>query len=620
MLCLLLFIAGKAQTLTDSTIVQVTDTINSDTLIAAPPSITLSVRYDSKGNFDSLNVLLNADSLIFNDFKSLHDHLQKQQLNAFKEGYLAYGVDSLVTLDSIRYTAFVHQGKVHQWGTVTMETQEQVLLKSGLDPQKLQGAVGDPQLMLEFYERLLAYYENNGYPFASVKMEKATATSEMNEGVLVRKIHGELKVNPGNSFVYDTLALHGDAKISGSYLQHYLGLIEGNVYQEKSIATVSKKLKELPFAVETKPASVEFRNGKALVHLYLKKKSANFFNGIVGVLPNSPQLSTVTSGSNVLITGDVKLTLLNSLRTGEKIDLTWKRLKPETQRLQTALTFPYLFNTAFGIDDELDLLKQDTSFINFSNQLGLIYALSSSQKLKVFWETKSTTILDDSDQHAAQVQGNNSNSYGVDYFVEQLDYRYNPRKGFRFNFVFQGGNRTLDGGSAADDQVEINIPSDDQIVFATALIPKTATIYKAKLDLEFYVPLFQLMALKIASKNAYIHNPYLFDNDLNRIGGFHLLRGFDEQSIFSSLYSVLTVEYRLLLEQNSFIAAFFDQAYTQKHTFLENEEDFPFGFGASINFQTKPGVFSVMYAVGRQKGNPVSFTSAKIHFGFISLF
>jgi len=48
--------------------------------------------------------------------------------------------------------------------------------------------------------------------------------------------------------------------------------------------------------------------------------------------------------------------------------------------------------------------------------------------------------------------------------------------------------------------------------------------------------------------------------------------------------------------------------------------DNPFGFGAGMSFETKAGIFSIMYALGKQFDNPIDMKSAKIHFGIISTF
>lgn len=546
----------------------------------------------------------------FNSKKDLVGFLNQKAIKAYSIGKLTYSTDSLVRIDSLNYTAYIQEGKQHYWGRITWGVPEGILLKSGLSLKKIQNEQASPALLELFYEKIITYYENNGYPFASVQLDSVSLVNDT--------IGGTLRVSSGPKFTYDSLALHGDLKISKSYLQQYFGLIEGEVFKEEVFLDVDKRIKELPFTKQFRKTGIEFRNEKAIIHVYLNKKSANFFNGVVGVLPNSPQLEKVNSGSNLLLTGDIKLVLINQLRNGEKIDFAWKRLKPESQQLNAGVSFPYLFKTPFGIDDKFQLIKQDSSFINFSNQLGMIYSLSSEKQIKVFWEHKSTNVIA-TGANKEDFLGNKSNSYGVEVQVAQLDYKFNPRKGVKLKASAQGGLRTLSGAND-EGKVIVDIPSDDPALTLEALLPEKSPLYRFNLELESYVPLFKITTIKLASKSAFISNPYLFDNDLYRIGGFNLLRGFDEQVIFTSLYSVFTLEYRLILEQNSFLGIFYDQAYVQRNTFLSQSDDFPFGFGASISFQTKPGIFSVMYAVGREQGNPVNFTSAKIHFGFVSLF
>lgn len=547
----------------------------------------------------------------FPNSKSILDFLNESKIKAYAEGKLAYSIDSLVKTDTLTYSAYVQTGNTYHWGTIKWGVKTQLLQKSGVSLRTVNQSVANPIELFDVYERLVAYYENNGYPFVTVNLDSVRFSRD--------SISGRLKIAPEELFSYDTIALHGDLKITKSYLAQYLGVIAGKPYQEKTFAGIPKLLKELPFAKVFKAPEVEFRNKKAIIHLYLNKKSANFFNGIVGVLPNSPQLERLNEGSNLLITGDVKLVLINSIRNGEKLNLSWNRLTPLTQRLKLGVSFPYLFKSSFGIDDQFDLLKQDTSFLNISNELGMLYSISSEKTIKVFWEHKSTSLLSAQELQQGEFLGNKSNSYGVSFTVEDLDYKYNPIKGFKINVKAQGGTRVLNGNDV-EGKISIDLPNDQEQVMVTALLPKTSTLYRLELNADFYLPLFKVTTLKLSTKSAYIKNPYLFNNDLDRIGGFSLLRGFDEQSIFTSLYSVLTAEYRLILEQNSFFALFFDQAYTQKNTFLNHEDDFPFGIGASISFQTKPGIFTIMYAVGKQLDNPISFTSAKIHFGFVSLF
>ena len=65
---------------------------------------------------------------------------------------------------------------------------------------------------------------------------------------------------------------------------------------------------------------------------------------------------------------------------------------------------------------------------------------------------------------------------------------------------------------------------------------------------------------------------------------------------------------------------FFDWAYVEQRLKDSFNNDFPFGFGAGLNFETKAGIFGLSYALGKQNNNPIDFKSAKIHFGYVNIF
>src|SRR5690606_25384173 len=140
------------------------------------------------------------------------------------------------------------------------------------------------------------------------------------------------------------------------------------------------------------------------------------------------------------------------------------------------------------------------------------------------------------------------------------------------------------------------------------------------LNIGTYIPLGNRSTFLVRARGAYLLNENMFRNEIYRIGGLKTLRGFNEQSIFASAYVVGTAEYRFILEENSNVFVFFDQAIYEDRTDEKTLSDTPFGFGAGINFETNAGIFSLTYALGKQLENPVEIRSGKIHFGFISFF
>jgi outer membrane translocation and assembly module TamA len=102
------------------------------------------------------------------------------------------------------------------------------------------------------------------------------------------------------------------------------------------------------------------------------------------------------------------------------------------------------------------------------------------------------------------------------------------------------------------------------------------------------------------------------------IGGYRLLRGFDEESIFTNGYAVSTLEYRYLLGKNSYFAAFTDFGYSDNNiTKISNNY---VGGGLGFSVETRQGILNISFAAGKRNDLPFNLRQSKIHLGFVSLF
>ncbi len=125
-------------------------------------------------------------------------------------------------------------------------------------------------------------------------------------------------------------------------------------------------------------------------------------------------------------------------------------------------------------------------------------------------------------------------AYGMGVFYEQVDYRFNPRKGAVINLNAQTGERSIRKNPAVNEQVY------------SGLVLRS-TQYQLELSAAAYLPLVRQSILKFALQAASVFgNQSVYRNELFRIGGLKTLRGFDEESIFASTYIIPTLEYRYL--------------------------------------------------------------------------
>lgn len=572
--------------------------------------LLLSLNASAQYSFFKLELVQNDTLLAKKKFKKItsfknefvNDSAQKKGIenalhNLNFNGYLSAKVDSISKIDSLHLKAWVSTGELYRWAVIRPGNVSEDLLSRIRFREKVY--FGEPiyyKNIIRLQKRIISFCENNGYPFASVKLDSLSLNG--------KNIQASLNLQKNGLVTIDSIVIKGNAKVQPIYLYNYFGIKPGDLYNESLIRKISIRSKELAFVKETKSPQAVFSKDKAKLYVFLDKKGASQFDGILGVLPDN-------ATGKVLITGDLKLNLLNSFGRGELISVNWRKLQAQTQDLRTNIVYPFLFNTPFGVDFKFDLYKRDTTFINIHTNGGLQYLFSGGNFIKAFVVSKTSNLLStvglENVTTLPQYADIRNLLYGLGGKFEKLDYRFNPRRGIRLAGNIEAGNKTI------RQNAKINPEAYKDMKLKTLQV-------NTDLLIEYYIPLANRSTIKTALNSALQWNENLFQNELNRIGGLKTLRGFDEESIFASLYSIATVEYRFLLEQNSYLFAFADGAYYENTGRGKRIFDRPFGFGAGITFETKIGIFSLTYALGKQFNNPISFRAGKIHFGIVSRF
>lgn len=523
--------------------------------------------------------------------------LQKVLFTCYDNSYLTAQFDSIIT-DSTNKTAYLNFGKPYKLAFLKNgNVDEGVLSEIGFREKLYNNKPFSFKEIKRVQEKLIVYYENNGFPFASVKLDSIEIQDETISAKLFLTKNQEQKI--------DSIEIIGNAKISPTYIYNYLGIKPKSNYNESQLKKINTRISELAFVRITKPPTVSFSEKQNTLTLSLDKKRASQFDGILGVLPDNKT-------GKILFTGDVRLKLQNGLGRGELIDLNWRKLQTQTQDLKLRLTYPFIFKSPFGIDYNMKLYKRDTTFLDINQNIGVQYILIGGNYFKVFYNNKNSTLLNtkglENIQSLPPYADVQVNMYGLGLKYEKLDYRLNPRKGFYILFNASAGIKKIKQNSKINPAVYQNLNLH-------------STQYIGDFEGGFFIPFANRNTIKIGNQTGFVNGENTFQNELLRIGGLKSLRGFDEESIFVSSYSILTLEYRFLLEQNSYIFIFADQAFYEKNQ-VGNlyVKDNPLGFGAGISFETKAGIFSINYALGRQFDNPFQLRSGKIHFGLVNYF
>jgi outer membrane protein assembly factor BamA len=530
-----------------------------------------------------------------------------------KKGFIAASVDSVV-LDSASAAVWLFVGKTFKWaGLKTDSIPQDWLNAAGYREKNFSNQVVNMQSVQQMQERLLTKLENNGYPFAKVYLDSFTMAEE--------GISAVLKINKGPLYKIDSIRVYGNVKISNQFLQRYLEISNGDIYQKQKLMNISQRLLQLPYLTEERRWNMNLLGTGSILNLYLKEKKSSQINGIIGFLPSNDQLG----GNKLLVTGDFNLNLKNGFGLGESLSILFQQIQVQSPRLQLGYQQPFLFGSAFGADFSFEGFKKDSSFLNITLQAGLQYSFGGNRSGKIFFQqfltnlsAIDTNVIRQSKRLPDQIDQTTAN-IGVDYEWYNTDYRFNPRKGFDIKLTGSAGIRRIRENNGITSIKNSSDPSFDYGSLYDSLQTQSYT-FRLRANVARYFKTGKQTALKTAINTGIVKSPNLFRNELFQIGGFKLLRGFDEESIFANAYAVATMEYRLLIGLNSYLYAFTDGGWAQNKSQFSNTSNSFIGAGLGMAIETKAGIFNITFAAGKRSDVPLNLRQSKIHFGYVNFF
>lgn len=530
-------------------------------------------------------------------------------------GYVTASIDSIV-YDSTFARIVLFIGKQYRWVALdTRQVDPSVLDAIGWRDRQFIDKPMDFSPVQDWQEKILTYMENHGYPFARVYVDSLQMDSS--------DVSASMKLDKGPYYKFDSIRVHGEAKISNEFLQRYLDIRNGSTFSKEKLMRISRRLRELPYVEEEYPARLVWLNSGAILDLYLKQKQSSQVNVLVGFLPNNDQLSS----KKMLITGEANLRLRNALGVGETIGLNWQQLQVKSPRLNIVYQHPFLFNTPIGLDFAFDMFRKDSSFLNVNFRLGGQYNMDINQSVQLFLQRFQTIVTDANTNYIIQHYklpedaDVSSTGLGIDYQYNNTNYRLNPVRGNDLRIVTSAGTKKIKKNS---EVLELKDPANPSFDFGSLYDTVKLNTYQFRIQgsAAKYFPIGtkSRSTLKTALNGGIFQSGNIFRNELFQIGGYRLLRGFDEESQYLSQYIVGTLEYRYLVGQNSFFYAFSDGGWGRNNS---QDADISYTYlsgGLGLAFETKLGIFNLAWAVGKRSDTPFNLRQSKIHFGFVNYF
>ena len=533
-----------------------------------------------------------------------------------ERSYLAASIDSLQPDDGTdHWVGQLHLGPPMRWVRVRPANEISAfwLFSSGYRNYPLENMPLRYDALLAMEKTVLQTAENNGYPFATVRLDSLVISPEGDASAL-------LLVDPKRYISLKGLKINGDIQLPGYFLPNYLGLKPGSPYSRDRVLRLKDQLNSLLFIESTANPTVTFAGNDATVNLFLQKKKASRFDFIIGILPQ-PQ-----DAGQILLTGSLSAAFQNALSLGERFAIELDRLRPETQKLDVQGSVPYLFGTVFGADGKLNIFKRDSTWVDTHGELGAQYLLSKGNYFRFFWENRSAALLkiDTASIVATKRLPANldlsQNGFGLESAFSQLDYRFNPRKGWLINLKGSAGFNQVLRNSVIEGLMDPKNPEYRFSVLYDSLSRRSSR-FRLETRAECYIPVFTRSTVKLSFRGGGIFSSDpVFANEQYRVGGNKLLRGFNEESLQATRFAVATAEWRLLIGRNSFMGVFTDWGYIENITSRNRIFLRPAGIGAGLNFETPTGIFGINVAAGRpDTGEAFDFRALKFHLGYVSL-
>lgn len=542
----------------------------------------LSLQIISSGADKPINHKLKKKNFIVKDSTELYKKLHEIKSKLLKSGYIAASIDSIVK-NNANYYAYLNVGLLYKWKKLSFDNADnEVVSIAKVNHKDFADSKISFNKLNGLKELLANYYKNNGYPFVELKIDSFSIQDNY--------LKGAVKVIKNQKINIDTIIIKGKVNISPKLIYKTINIESGDLFNQQKIDYLDENLNKLSHIQTAKPTELEFTSTKADIYIYLKKRKSNLFNGILGFTTDE------TKANKLSLSGNINFVLNNSFAIGEHIGISWEKHKDSSQFLATNIVFPYLFFLPIGVDASFQLDKEQLDYMNVNYSIAITYKANAGNEIHTYFRQKRSFLINTEQEGNALYDNTNNYTLGLTIGFDKTERLILPRKGYKIQFSTGYGNRWAEQKG-------------------------NSYIVEADFLAAFYRSVGNNLTLSVKNISSGIFNKYgFYENEMFKIGGIKSIRGFDEKSIIATAYSIFTLEPQFFISKYSFVSVFADYAYFEEKGDEVNKTNHALGIGAGISIDSKAGIFSLNFAVGKLKNTYLRLSNTKMHFGYIAHF
>jgi outer membrane protein assembly factor BamA len=426
--------------------------------------------------------------------------------------------------------------------------------------------------------KILNDLSTQGKPFSQIQLKDVEITDS-------DTISATVVLETSKKRIIDNIIVRGYDNIPAAFIKNYAGIKKGDVYNREKLIQDAERLDQLNFLEQSKSPQVLFTPDSTKLYLYFKKTNANSFDGFLG-FNNSDD-------NDVQLIGNVDLRLLNNFNYGEEFKLNYKNDGNQQEKFTLGLRLPYILNSRFSLEGQLDFFRQDSTFSNSKQNLKVDYQINRNINTGLLVEFEESSNLLSSADEREDIADFTKDKYGLNFYF------LNPK---RLNPLFlpsQYLNLELGFANRNSNQML------QRQKFAT-------------LKGRYIVQIGKRQYLYSGLEAAFLSSNEYLTNELYRFGGINNIRGFAENRFFAHMYGILQTEYRYVLGSNLFIHSVLD--YGLYENAVNNFDDSLYSVGVGIGLQTNAGILRFIAANGGSSSQNIEFRNTQIHIKFITIF
>lgn len=546
----------------------------------------LSLQLKGKDSIETKLLKQTQASYLYTNLNSLKAALDSLEMDLQKQGYLNLEKRSFEKIEDTSYLATYHLNKLFEEIEIL---NPELLTEYGITKREIlsfSNYTESNTIRIEFQliERVMQdlnfRISELGFPFIQIQL------SDLKPGGFDESVLSAiLIIEPSEKRTISSIKIKGYENFPVSFLKYTLGIKPGILFRKQKITSQLELIDNLGFVKSLKPPEALFTSEKTDVYLYLEKVPNNLFDGILG-------FSTNEDSNKLELNGYVNLVLSNNLNFGEQLDLNYKNDGGQQEQFKVKVELPYLFKSPVGLELGLDFFKRDSTFLTVEKKIQLNYRFNPRTRVFAGYKDYDSSNLLEEEALA---------DFIADYTSQFL--------------VF--------GGRFEIPQSDVLFPTKSSIVleneYGSRESENTQTNqYRIHIWAKHIFNLNSTNNIFVSNQSGYLASDNYFTNELFRFGGINSIRGFNENSIDASLYSVINTEYRFILNSNTFIHSITDIGYFENA--ISNIKNKIYSFGIGLGISSKAGLLRLNIANGAFEGQAFEFNNTKIHLSLISRF